>query len=206
MKKVITTSLVAMSLIFSSCGSSEEEPTKNAKVRVEVVNHPLEIDPNQPVSNATVLIYGSTNFEAEPVFKGVTNTNGVVEFTKNVELGKTYYIDVEKSCKNNYNSLVYGYEADYTTEGNNFEDDDLNTKTISIMETGTVVLTNQSANGYLVKILDKAIGTIAVGETLTFENMPVNSSLYSLVNIDTNEALTLESLAICGDTKEYTIN
>lgn len=205
MKKLITTSLIAINLLFANCESDNNDTLLTPKIKIEVVNHGLEIDGNKPVNNATVLVYGSKNFEQTPIAKGITNQQGVIEFTKNIEFDKKYYVDVEKGCKNNYNTLVYGSEGDFTITAKNLEDIDLSKLKVSILETGKVILKNKSNNGYLIKILDKEIGTIAINETLTFENFPVKSSLYKLINLDNNEVLKLESLSICGDTKEYEI-
>ncbi|MCG8805883.1 hypothetical protein G1K75_09460 [Tenacibaculum finnmarkense] len=204
MKNFLKLSVVAIGLMFASC-SSDDDVSRSPKIKISVVGgDPLSIYYAKPINNATVLVFDSKDFEKNPIAKGVTNEAGIIEFTKDIVFDKEYYIDVNKDCINNYNSLIYGIE-EVTIVAKDFDDIELSTLDVRVKETGTVILTNNSANGYLIKLLDKAVGTITIGETMTFDYFPVNSSYYKIINLDTNEELKLEKLAICGDTKEYVL-
>ncbi|MCG8856721.1 hypothetical protein G1L11_07685 [Tenacibaculum finnmarkense] len=209
MKKVIKVSLVAICLMmFASC-SSDDDVSRTPKIKIEVVNAVLEPNSGKTVDGAIVIIYGSNDFESEPITQGLTGADGTITFEKNILFDKEYFVDVEKGCRNNYNSLIFGANGDFTVKANSeLEEIEYSTKQISIKETGTVVVTNISETGYLINFLGKKYGSIAGNESITLDYYPVNGviSPYTFINVDNNDELDKYHLkTTCGVEKEYFI-
>ncbi|CAA0230433.1 hypothetical protein [Tenacibaculum maritimum] len=205
MKK--TLSLLALILLISvSCTKNEEEVTITPKLTVKALHD------GTPLADALVKVYPSledltANENAIAAF--TTNDNGIAIFTNKIETDKEYFIHVEEvlGCRNNNLSFFLNFEEQYKIKIGNLSDE-LNTIQINTKVTGELTLKNETANGYLIKILGKEVATLAAGEELNFNHFPVEKPFFvSVINVATNQEYPLDDFkGDCSNDNTFIIN
>ncbi|MFL0083662.1 hypothetical protein V2665_11845 [Tenacibaculum maritimum] len=205
MKKTLL--LLALILLISvSCTKNEEEVTITPKLTVKALHD------GTPLADALVKVYPSledltANENAIAAF--TTNDNGIAIFTNKIETDKEYFIHVEEvlGCRNNNLSFFLNFEEQYKIKIGNLSDE-LNTIQINTKVTGELTLKNETANGYLIKILGKEVATLAAGEELNFNHFPVEKPFFvSVINVATNQEYPLDDFkGDCSNDNTFIIN
>ncbi|MFL0091400.1 hypothetical protein V3A08_07290 [Tenacibaculum maritimum] len=193
-------------LLFVSCSSEEENNNVTPKLIVDVKYN------GDPLKNAFVKVFKSFSDlqnNVNAIGAITTNDGGIAIFESGIEANKNYYVDVEEvlGCKNNYISLSLGFEEEYKKEVGVLSDE-LNTIQINTDVTGELTLKNETANGYLIKILEKEVATLAAGEELNFNHFPVEKPFFvSVINVATNQEYPLDDFkGNCSNDNTFIIN
>ncbi|HWJ28322.1 MAG TPA: hypothetical protein VNS32_17385 [Flavisolibacter sp.] len=149
-----TLSILTLLFLFSCSKKDSSSNVSDTKLKLTITNNL-----NNPVSGAIVRLYATANDllnQANPIgASATTDYQGQVTFS-GLSASKYYWL-AQNGCANNVN--------DYVTSGENLNSGITNTARITIKETGTLVLTNNSKDPYIIYLNGTQLSNPMAGST-----------------------------------------